>query len=288
MTTNRFFYQILRYIPDLNRMEPRNFGIIVQGGGHTKVKINTRFAQKGFVDTEAFRSWRRFLEKEIDEEQTEQLSFLRPAKDSPEFLDHLNQLVKGNFNLSRPLVAEYRRDVETDTVLYELFEALVSDKEEQDAVMITRPTGKFRASSDEKQFLKRGLRKDEHVKLGENTEWIGYRFYVNGKIELIEKVEFNREPRRTAEELNSLIRLIPTIPDSFTAQGNRFHLILDPHKMFPNQKEDEAEKYRMDRERLGKMAADVGIRIYDTPENVQPLIDEIDGELPQLKEAANF
>jgi hypothetical protein len=44
----------------------------------------------------------------------------------------------------------------------------------------------------------------------------------------------------------------------------------------------------MDRERLGKMAADVGIRIYDTPENVQPLIDEIDGDLPQLKEAANF
>lgn len=266
-------------------MEPRNFGIVVQGFGKTKVKINKRFAQKGFVDTEAFRQWRQFLEKEIDDEQIEQLSLFRPAKDTPEFLDHLNRLIKGNFNLSRPLIAEYRRVVEIDSVLNDLFETLVADKEEQDAVMITRPTGKFRAASEEKQFIRRGLHKDEHVNLDERTEWIGYRFYQNGRINLIEKVEFNREPRRTAGELNSLLRLVPTIPDSYLENGNRFHLIIDPHKIFPNQKEEEVRKYLTDRERLGNMAVDKGIPLYEKPSDVQLLIDEIDGYLPRLREA---
>lgn len=288
MSANRFHYQILRYIPDLRRMEPRNFGVIVQGAGQTRFKINTRFAQKGFVDTEAFRQWKQFLVKEIDDEQTEQLNLFRPAKDTPEFLDHLNRLFKGNFNLSKPLAAEYRRDVEIEAVLQELFDTLVMDIEEQEAVMITRPTGKFRAASEEKQFIKRGLHKDEHVNLDETTEWIGYRFYQNGRINLIEKVEFNREPRRTAAELNSLLRLLPTTPDSFLANGNRFHLIIDPHKTFPNQKEEEVRKYLTDRERLGNMAVDKRIPVYDKPVDVQSLIDEIDGYLPPLKEAAGF
>jgi len=288
MPNNRFYYQILRYIPDLQRMEPRNFGIVVQGTGQTKFRINTRFAMRGFVDTEAFRSWRQFLEKEIGDEQTEQLSLFRPAKDSPEFLDHLNQMIKGNFSLSRALVAEYRHDIGIEAVLQDLYDTLVMDREEQEAVMITRPTGKFRAASEDKQFVKRGLHKDEHVNLDEKTEWIGYRFFKNGRINLIEKVEFNREPRRTAGELNSLLRLIPTMPDSFLADGNKFHLIIDPHKTFPNQKEEEVRKYLTDRERLGNMAVDKGIPVYDDPGNVQLLIDEIDGYLPHLKEAIGF
>jgi hypothetical protein len=288
MSANRFQYQILRYIPDLRRMEPRNFGVIVQGAGQTRFKINTRFAQKGFVDTEAFRQWKQFLVKEIDDEQTEQLNLFRPAKDTPEFLNHLNRLLKGNVNLSKPLAAEYRHDVEIEAVLQDLFDSLVMDREEREAVMITRPTGKFRADSEGKQFIKRGLHKDEHVDLDVNPEWIGYRFYQNGRITLIEKVEFNHEPRQTAWELNGLLRLIPTIPDSYLANGNRFHLIIDPHKTFPNQKEEEVRKYLSDREKLGNLAISRGIPVYANPSDVQSLIDEIDGCLPHLKEAANF
>lgn len=154
--------------------------------------------------------------------------------------------------------------------------------------MITRPTGKFRAASEEKQFIKRGLHKDEHVNLDEQMEWIGYRFYQNGRINLIEKVEFNIEPRRTAGELNSLLRLIPEMPASFLASGNKIHLIIDPHKSFSNQKEEEVRKYFTDRERLGNMAVAKGIPVYDKPGDVQSLIDEIDGYLPHLKEAARF
>ena len=130
-SANRFHYQILRYIPDLQRMEPRNFGVIVQGAGQTRFKINTRFAQKGFVDTEAFRRWRQFLGKEIDDEQTEQLSLFRPAKDTPEFLTHLNQMIKGNFTLSRPMITEYRKTVKIDSVLEDLFMTVVMEKDKK-------------------------------------------------------------------------------------------------------------------------------------------------------------
>jgi hypothetical protein len=126
------------------------------------------------------------------------------------------------------------------------------------------------------------------VNLDERTEWIGYRFYQNGRINLIEKVEFNREPQRTAAELNNLLRFVPTMPDSFLASGNGLHLIIDPHKTFPNQKEEEVGKYRTDREKLGDMTVDKGIPVYDKPADIQSLIDEIDGCLPHLKEAANF
>jgi len=286
MSANRFHYQILRYIPDLQRMEPRNFGIIVQGAGQTLYKINTRFAQKGFVDTEAFRQWKHFLVKEIDDGQAEQLELFRPSKDTPEFLNHLGKLFKGNVNLSKPLAAEYRREVEIEAVLQDLFDTLVVDSEEQEAIMITRPTGKFRAESEEKQFVKRGLHKDEHIKIEERTEeWIGYRFYQNGRINLIEKVEFNREPRRTAMELNSLLHFIRTMPASFTARGNKIHLIIDPHKTFPNQKEEEGIKYRLDRERLGNMSIDKGFPVYEKTSDAQLLVEEIDSHLPPLREA---
>ena len=51
-----FHYQILRYIPDLKRMEPRNFGVILQTDDRTEAKMNTNFARKQVVDTEAFRA----------------------------------------------------------------------------------------------------------------------------------------------------------------------------------------------------------------------------------------
>jgi hypothetical protein len=171
MIYNRFHYQILRYIPDLNRMEPRNFGVVVQGTGQIKFRINRRFAQKGFVDTEAFRQWRQFLEKEINDEQTEQLNLFRPAKDSPEFLDHLNRMIRGNFTLSRPMLTEYRHAIEIDSVLDDLFETLVADKEDKEAVLVTRPTGKFRATSEEEQFV---LANEIDVYLPQLKEVVGF------------------------------------------------------------------------------------------------------------------
>lgn len=284
MATNRFHYQILRYIPDLERMEPRNFGIVLQGSGQTKCRINTRFAQKGYVDTEAFRKWRQFIEQEITCEETEQLQMFCPPKGTPEFLEHLQSLIQGNFNITRPMGVEYRREIDIDAALNELFDSLVVEREEQDAVAPTRPTGRFRAASEDRAFLKRGMRENAHVNMDSGTEpWIAYRIYENGSLNIIEKVEFNRDLRRTAQELNSLLRFVPNIPDGFLSKGNMIHLILDPHKQFLIQTDDESERYRKDREELGNRATGKNLIVYETPDRVQELIEQVNGVLPQLQ-----
>ncbi|MBM4386350.1 MAG: hypothetical protein FJ088_01345 [Deltaproteobacteria bacterium] len=220
MSNKRFYYQILRYIPDLNRMEPRNFGIVLQSSTETIYKINTRFAQRGFVDTEAFRKWKKFIDQEVSFDDTKQLQMFCPPKHTHDFLIHLQKLIQGNFNITKPLLTEFHYERNINDVLIELFNDLVMEKEDLDATEVTRPTGKFRAASEEKKFIRRGLKENAHVDFDSGEIWIGYRIYENGSQNIIEKVEFNRNLRRTAEEINALLRFVPIIPEDFLQEGN--------------------------------------------------------------------
>lgn len=64
-------------------------------------------------------------------------------------------------------------------------------------------------------------------------------------------------------------------------------MIIDPHKKFTTQNDDESEKYRRDRDRLIEHAHNKKLPIYDTSEKVSELIELIDGCLPQVASESN-
>src|SRR5260370_22457699 len=69
MSEKEYNYQIIRYIPDLRRMEPQNIGVLVQGDLGTTCRLWTHFRPLGdktnptltiriFENVESFLSWR--------------------------------------------------------------------------------------------------------------------------------------------------------------------------------------------------------------------------------------
>jgi hypothetical protein len=62
-----YLYQIIRYVPDLERMEPQNIGIILQGPFNVVSKVWTHFrplGEKPDFDYANFRKWREFFDDE--------------------------------------------------------------------------------------------------------------------------------------------------------------------------------------------------------------------------------
>lgn len=60
-----FHYQIFRYISDLRRMEPENFGIIVQNSDGVRCRFHTHMGGRKDFDFDNYRHWREFFETEI-------------------------------------------------------------------------------------------------------------------------------------------------------------------------------------------------------------------------------
>ncbi len=69
MSERDYLYQIIRYVPDLRRMEPQNIGVVVQGQFGVSCRIWTHFrplGDKPDFDYGNFRKWREFFEAEIN------------------------------------------------------------------------------------------------------------------------------------------------------------------------------------------------------------------------------
>ena len=58
---NDLHYALIRFIPDMARMEPMNFGVVLQGAGKIDFKLNPNFARKKEVETPVFQKWRDFF-----------------------------------------------------------------------------------------------------------------------------------------------------------------------------------------------------------------------------------
>lgn len=278
MPSKIFSYQLLRYIPDLSRMEPRNFGIVLQDDRRIQAKIYPYLASSGDVETKAFHAWKEFIEKEINNDDSEQLQLFRPAKSTKGFLEYLTTIIKGNFTISKPMVVQFNEEIDFDEVIDSLYKKLVVRKEERDSNSLYRPTGKFRQISLEKKFRERGLEEDKDVNVGLTREETVYRVHKNGNLFLVQKVEFNQFLHSTALELSNVLSFCRDVKKEFFKE-NEGHIILDQHKKFGKQTEEDAVRFYKKREEIGNVALEKNMRVYDTPEKIDGLSNIIDRRL---------
>ena len=102
MNLYTYRYQILRYVADLDRMEPVNIGVVVQNNHRTTFRINddlsrVRAADQEF-DPEAFARWVEFFREECEGPPAPG----QPDRGTEEFLEHLGAQCRRRYQLTAP------------------------------------------------------------------------------------------------------------------------------------------------------------------------------------------
>ena len=209
---NDLHYALIRFVPDMARMEPINFGVVLQGFGKIDFKLNPNFARRKDVETPVFQQWRDFLVEEI---RGEPMPLFQPQKDSVEFLTHLANLCEQTVSMSRPLFVSAKKDESFEDVLESLFTKLVLPPESPKPDHMPRPTSRFREIEDEKQFRRRGMRKHPYLTLPGDKRWNAYRQLLNGENIVIDKVEVRNDVGLTADEIQKLASGVEPFLDRF-------------------------------------------------------------------------
>ncbi len=121
-------YQILRYTPDLRRMEPQNIGVIVQSDtAGTTCRFNSRFRIGTEFDSANYRAWREFFIAEIFAKDA---GIYQPERTKVDFLEFLRSRCRGNYSLTAPLDLIMESGAIKDVETY-LFDTLVKPFKEE-------------------------------------------------------------------------------------------------------------------------------------------------------------
>jgi hypothetical protein len=118
----------------MERMEPINVGVILQGVGLLDVRLRPNAAEQKEIDADIFRQWRHFLLEEI---HGDHIPRFQPEKTSPEFLTYLSRLCQGPVLLSRPLIVQVAAPRTFSDVLDDLYKRLVAAPAAKSPVIAT-------------------------------------------------------------------------------------------------------------------------------------------------------
>lgn len=275
-------YSLVRYIPDIRRMEPTNVGLVLQGKGQVAVKISPHAAKRKEIDTQVFQRWKAFLNQEVDGTA---VPLFQPDKTSPQFFDYLSQLCDGPIFMSEALHHSALENVTFKDVLSELYQRLVAPKESIAAMAASHPTGRFRQISEDRRFIRRGMKQYAHVSIPQGKLWMAYRQIDNGELIAIDKVEVNNRIGDTAIEIERIPRILEDLP-KFLKSGHgtkptRFILLADElDHPFSNQSFDEFAAMRSDLDGAIEKVRNSGGHVLRTPEEAETLATEIDERLP--------
>lgn len=276
-------YNLIRYIPDPDRMEPINIGLILQGQGKIYVRFSPHVAKRNDVNTASFREWKDFLLNEVNGEA---VPLFQPPKHSAEFLEYLESLCRGQVRLSKSLelFAPIKRSF--DEILEALYLRLVLPPGEPERPEETRPTGAFRQFAKEKRFLDRGMRPHAHVLVEQDRLWIAYRQVLNGEMIAMDKVEVAKQLGQTANEIERLPLIVSKL-DRFlrakvSGKATRYILLADQLEApFTGQGQREFDLLRKDLDERIAAIKNAGGEIMRSPEEAQNLAAQLDRNLPQ-------
>jgi len=209
MSDPSYLYQIIRYVPDLRRMEPQNIGILVQSQFGVTCRLWNHFrplGDRGDFDYANFRKWREFFEAEINGRQ---IKMFQPQRESSEFLEYLQARCKGNYVLSRPLHVEMQTD-KLEVVRDYLYETLVRSPEEE-SEPAEQPVRRFREKLQARKLDRHPLlRRDEYITLPKgDSELFHWQYSKNHGSDvrvLIEPVQWLDRIRYTQLELEHVLR----------------------------------------------------------------------------------
>lgn len=278
-----YLYQIIRYIPDLERMEPQNIGVIVQGQFNVVSKVWTRFrplGEKPDFDYANFREWREFFDEEVNGPQ---ISMFQPHRTDPLFLEYLQSRCQGNYVLTRPLNIVMQTD-QVEEVRDYLYQRLVrppdSDHEPAD-----QPVRRFREQLQARKLDKNPmLRRDEYLDLpnGESElfKWQYQRNHGSDQRILIEPIQWLDRIRLTQIELEHVLRAADSVRNS--GLNAQLIVVMDEVKAPPDNARPSTKQlydnYMRGKEELRGLSDEV-VSSADESEN---LVDRIEQDLRQL------
>ena len=281
-----FRYALIRFIPDMERMEPINVGVILQGQGSIDFKLSPHTAKRTDVDTQVFQRWRAFLEEEI---RGEAVPFLQPPKDSVQFLHYLSGLCEQTVLITKPLVLAAQPDESFGQVLESLYERLVAPvkplKKHPE-----RPTSQFREIEEEKQFRKRGMKKHPYLSMDGNRRWNAFRQVINGENIVIDKVEVGNLVGLTADEIQKLSSggeefLTWFLSDRPQSLPPRYFLIADElREKFTDQTDEDFQAMKEEYAKVLMAVNKRGGKILRKREDIVDFALELDQKMPQLEE----
>jgi hypothetical protein len=279
MNEQYYLYQIIRYVPDLRRMEPQNIGVVVQGELGVTCRLWTHFrpfGEKGDFDYANFRKWREFFEAEVNGRQ---IKMFQPPRNSPKFLEYLQSRCKGNYILTRPLQIEMQADL--DAVRDFLYETLVRSPEEE-SEPAEQPVRRFREQLQSRKLERNPFfRRDEYVILpsGESElfHWQYERNHGSNVRVLIEPVQWLDKIRITQLELEHVLSAAKKLRDEkFPA-----HLIVvmdevaHPSKLAKDSTVRLYENYLEGKETLRQLSDEVISRASESEELVARIEKEL-------------
>lgn len=286
---NDFRYALIRYIPDMARMEPINVGVILQGQGKIDFKLSPHAAKRKDIDTPVFQSWRAFFEQEI---RGGAVPLLQPPKDSVQFLLYLAGLCEHTVLVTKPLALSVQQERSFEEELQTLYDRLVAPLEFPKRGQQPRPTSRYREIEEEKNFRKRGMKKHPYLTIGGHRRWNAFRQALNGDNVVIDKVEVGNSVGLTADEIQKLSSGVENFLNNFLQHSSRnvlprYYLIADRlSEKFTDQSDDDFQVMQEELKRVEEMVRQQGGVVLREPEEVQNFAAEIDRKLPPLEDAS--
>jgi hypothetical protein len=284
---NEFTYALVRYVPDPDRMEPINVGIILQGQDRLDLKLNPNVVRRKEIDTQVFQQWRSFLTQEI---RGKPMPLFQPPKTRIAFLEYLSNLCEGSVLLSPPLIHAAPDAKSFDDILADLYLRLVAPPEATSPIAATRATGRFRQIMLQRQFEKRGLKKHAHVKADGDSLWMAYRQVDNGAKIAIDKIEVATQVWSTCTEIDRIPHvadLLPRFLEVSPPVAKRYVLLADKLKHpFTDQTEEEFDAMRHDLENAVNQVKRAGGDVLRSVVEVEAFAREIDAMLPAITDKA--
>ncbi|NOT00604.1 MAG: DUF3037 domain-containing protein [Phycisphaerales bacterium] len=281
---NEYRYSLVRFVPIQERMEPINVGVILQGLGNTDIRFSPHAAKRGEVNTDVFNRWKKFLRDEIAGAPA---PLFQPDRGTPRFLEYLQSLCEGPILLSPPLFLAIDNSRSFRDVLDDLYLRLVAPPESPVHGEANRPTARFRELSEDRDFVRRGMKRHEHVRINNEPLWTAYRQVINGRVIAIDKVEVGNRIGDTVNEIERLPTIATKLNRFLTAgKGERatvYYLLADTlDAPFTNQAQGEFEAMREDLEKAVEQIKRPGVEIVRDVGHATRFAEEIDKQLERL------
>lgn len=283
MNERPYLYQIIRYVPDLRRMEPKNIGVLVQDQYQLTCRLWTHFRpgdDKPDFDFANFRKWREFFDTEVNGPQ---IKLFQPPRQSPEFLEYLQSRCTGNYLLTRPLHITMRTD-DIEEVTEYLYRRLVRSPEEE-REPAEQPVRSFREQLQEKRLDRHPLfRRDEYVSLpngeAELFHWQYEKNHGSNERVLIDKVQWLGRLRLTQLELEHVLRAVQKV---HTASFPAYLIVVMDEVERPSPQAKDATKRLYDNYMKGKETLSLeSDEVISTVSETENLVGRIESDLREL------
>ena len=284
-----YHYSLIRFVPDLDRVEPINVGLILQGGGRVDFKLYPHATKRKEIDTLVFNRWREFFKNEI---AGDQLPLFQPDRGSVRFLEHLARLCSDTVVVARPLLWASTEVVEFDEVMNSLYRKLVGPPDVTSPTEAARPTGRFRQVADARSFIKRGLKRRSPIEKDGKRLWLPYRHASNGRVIAIDKVEVRNQLETTANEVERLPLILQHLAKFVDAKReekpNEYYLVIDEMKApFADQPESDFDALRDEFDQNVRRVEQAGGNVIRTVTDTESLANLLDETLPPLEPVAS-